>query len=97
MIDKKEVVCLVKIRITEWVDRLEAAKVIIKEMTGETGPKMKKGPRNAETLRILDAIDLAIDYIQARGATTTGINRGSMMAVDRFLDEFLKELRKEGP
>ena len=97
MIDKKEVACLVKIRITEWVDRLKAAKVIIQEKTGETEPKMKKGPRNAETLRILDAIDLAIDYIQARGATTTGVNRGSMMAVDRFLDEFLKELRKEGP
>jgi len=84
----QEVVCLVKIRITEWVERLEMVKDLLKEK--DNFKKNTKGTKfrhkNAIMPQLIEAVELAIDYIQSAPMVKPA------MKMEKVLEEFLKEL-----
>lgn len=89
MIEKTmEVVCLVKIRITEWVERLEIVKELLKQK--DNFKKNTKGTtfrhKNAIMPQLIEAVELAIDYIQSAPMVKPA------MKMEKVLEEFLKEL-----
>lgn len=88
MTEMKGVVCLVKIRMTEWIERLEMVKDLLKEKDNfkknTSGGKFMH--KNAVMPHLIDAVQLAIDYIQSQPMVKPA------MKMEKVLEEFLKEL-----
>jgi|10_taG_2_1085330.scaffolds.fasta_scaffold00656_5 hypothetical protein len=77
MIEKKAVECLVKLKITDWVERLNTVVDILKE--GDDG-------KNAALPSLIEAVELSIQYISKAPVVK------SSLTLDKMIDNLIKEM-----